>query len=156
MVSQWTKKSTGKFLKLSYLVTNSGYASKPHSEISAPSSSSSLVTRIPITVLRANQTTPEATNTQTKIVTAPTNCPVNVTSLFVSGTAKRPHKPTTPWTDIAPTGSSILSLRSNQTIERTTRIPPTAPIRVATNTLGVSGPAVIATSPAKAPFKCHS
>jgi len=35
-------------LKSSYLTTNSGYASSPHSEISTPSSSSSLDTRIPI------------------------------------------------------------------------------------------------------------
>ena len=38
-------------------------------------------------------------------------------------------------------------------IEKTTKTPPTAPINVATTGVGVSGPAVMATKPAKAPFK---
>ena len=46
-----------------------------------------------------------------------------------------------------------MSLRSSQTIDITTITPPTAPIKAAAKALGVSGPAVIATRPAKAPFK---
>ena len=59
--------------------------------------------------------------------------------------------PTTPCTDIAPTGSSILSL-SSITIEPTTNSPPTAPISVAVIGSGANGSAVMATSPASAPF----
>ena len=59
--------------------------------------------------------------------------------------------PTTPCTEIAPTGSSILSL-SSVTIDATTSNPPTPPISVAASGDGVSGSAVIATSPARAPF----
>ena len=94
--------------------------------MSTPDSSSSSDTRIPIKAFSASQTNIEATNTHTKIVKAPTICPENETSALVNGTAKRPHKPTTPCTEIAPTGSSILSLRSSQTIDRTTITPPPA------------------------------
>ena len=52
---------------------------------------------------------------------------------------------------MAPTGSSILS-RSRPSTEKTTITPPTAPISVAARGEGVNGSAVIATSPAKAPF----
>ena len=45
-----------------------------------------------------------------------------------------------------------MSLRSSITIEITTITPPTAPIKLATRTLGVSGPAVMATRPARAPL----
>ncbi len=92
------------------------------------------------------------TNTQTKMVAAPMICAEKLASEFVKGTASRPQRPTTPCTEIAPTGSSILTL-SIKTIENTTITPPTAPIMVAINGVGVSGPAVIATRPAKAPFK---
>ena len=53
---------------------------------------------------------------------------------------------------MAPTGSSILSLRSSMTIETTTIAPPIAPMIVAARGAGVKGSAVIATSPAKAPL----
>ena len=42
---------------------------------------------------------------------------------------------------------------SNITIEATTNNPPTTPINVASSAVGVEGSAVIATSPANAPFK---
>ena len=71
-------------------------------------------------------------------------------SLWI-GTANRPHIPTTPCTEMAPTGSSTLSL-SSDTIDNTTSRPPTAPIRVAPIGVGASGSAVIETRPASAPF----
>ena len=56
-----------------------------------------------------------------------------------------------PWTDIAPTTSSILSLSSNGTAN-TTIAPPIAQIIVAPPIEGASGSAVIETNPANAPF----
>ncbi len=56
-----------------WLLVNSGYASIPHSPISTPSYSSSSDILMPNTILIINQTMNEATNTQTKIVAAPTN-----------------------------------------------------------------------------------
>jgi len=67
--------------------------------MSTPDSSSSSDTRSPIIDLSASQTNNDATNTHTKIVNAPTICPENETSALVRGTAKRPHNPTTPWTE---------------------------------------------------------
>ena len=66
-------------------------------------------------------------------------------------TANRPQIPTTPWTDIAPTGSSIRSLSKKET-DNTTIAPPMAPIRVAIPPVADSGSAVIATRPANAPL----
>ena len=68
----------------------------PHSTRSTPDTSSSSETRIPMTALRINQSTNEAPKTHTKIVAAPTICPKNVVPVLVSGTANRPHRPTTP------------------------------------------------------------
>src|SRR3989338_1056671 len=53
---------------------------------------------------------------------------------------------------MAPTGSSSFSL-SKPRIENTTSTPPTPPIRVACRAVGVSGSAVIATRPARAPLR---
>src|SRR5690625_2651811 len=131
---------------------NSGYASIPHSTKSTPLYSSSSVTRRPIIILNSPQTMKLVTNTHTNRVTAPMICAKKLASELVNGTANSPQIPTTPCTEIAPTGSSIFTL-SIKTIENTTRAPPTAPIMVATNGVGVSGPAVIATRPATAPFR---
>jgi hypothetical protein len=51
--------------------------------------------------------------------------PVKDTSTLVNGTANKPHNPTIPCTEIAPTGSSILNTLSSVEIENTTKIPPT-------------------------------
>ena len=53
---------------------------------------------------------------------------------------------------MAPTTSSIFK-RSRSGTAKTTMTPPTAPIRVAETSEGVSGSAVMDTKPAKAPFK---
>ena len=68
------------------------------------------------------------------------------------GTAIRPHIPTTPCTEMAPTGSSTRSL-SMVTMAKTTITPPMAPIMVASKGEGVSGSAVMATRPARAPLR---
>ena len=110
-----------------YLV-NSGYAAKPHSLTSTPSASACSVTRIPMTLLMMNQAIILVTKVQAKITTIPVSWPINVASSFPEKhTARRPQIPTTPWTDMAPTGSSILIL-SMASIEKTTRTPPIAPI----------------------------
>ena len=53
---------------------------------------------------------------------------------------------------MAPTGSSIFNL-SKATILKTTITPPMAPINVDSKGVGSAGSAVIATSPASAPFR---
>ena len=106
---------------------------------------------MPITSFRAYHTSRLVTNTQAKIAPAPINWPTKVVPSLLSGTINKPNKPTTPCTEIAPTGSSIFSL-SRPIIEATTSTPPTAPNKVACSALGVDGSAVMATKPAKAPF----
>ncbi|CSA65089.1 Uncharacterised protein [Vibrio cholerae] len=95
--------------------------------MSIPSISSSSETRIPIVALSTPQTTRLAPNTHAKITAAPSNCAPKVASALLSGTTIRPKKPHTPWTEIAPTGSSIFSL-SRPIMLNTTREPDTAPI----------------------------
>src|SRR5210317_100421 len=119
--------------------------------MSTPSYSSSSETRIPSVFLRMNQTMKLAANTQAKIDTMPSSWAPSVASSLVIHTASRPQIPTTPWTEMAPTGSSIRSL-SRVTIDTTSSRPPTAPISVAVRGSGVSGSAVMATSPASAPL----
>ena len=66
-------------------------------------------------------------------------------------TARTPQAPTTPWTDAAPTGSSILIL-SKEGTARQTRTPPRKPTRTAHQSVMTSGPAVMATRPASRPL----
>src|SRR6056297_3695549 len=106
---------------------------------------------MPNTALITAQTTKEATKVQARIVPRPASCASSVASSLESTTANSPHMPTTPCTEIAPTGSSILSV-SSPMIEKTTSTPPIAPTIVASTGLGASGSAVIATRPASAPF----
>ena len=106
---------------------------------------------MPSTCFRRNQTTKLTPNTHPKIVSAPIIWPAKDTSALVSGTSRSPSRPQVPCTEIAPTGSSILTL-SRKTIENTTNTPPAAPKSVASSAVGVEGSAVIATRPASAPF----
>src|SRR5690606_10335965 len=94
---------------------NSGYASSPHSPRSTPSYSSCSDTRIPITSLITNQATKAVAKTHAKIVTSPRSCAPRLASGLDRQTASKPQMPTTPWTEIAPTGSSILNTRSSVT-----------------------------------------
>ncbi len=98
-----------------------------------------------------DQTMSDMTKVQTKIARVPSSWPMNVASPLDRSTAKRPQIPHTPWTEIAPTGSSIL-IRSKATIENTTNTPPIAPIKTDKPGAGLKGSAVIDTSPASAPF----
>ncbi len=66
-------------------------------------------------------------------------------------TANVPQTPQNPWTEIAPTGSSTLTLSSAKT-PNTTRTPEIAPIMIALPGDTTFAPAVIPTSPAKIPF----
>ena len=99
----------------------------------------------------ANQATRLVPNTQPKITSVPTSWPMNVASGSDRSTAKIPKIPTVPCTEIAPTGSSILSL-SRPMMLNTTSAPPIAPMIVASSGLGSAGSAVIATRPASAPL----
>ena len=65
--------------------------------------------------------------------------------------AMTPHRPLTPWTEIAPTGSSTLRRSKNATATQT-RTPATAPMKLAA--MGPTKPegAVIATRPASMPL----
>ena len=67
-------------------------------------------------------------------------------------TASVPQTPFTRWTDSAPTGSSSCSLSKIST-DGTTITPPIRPIRIDAVGLTQSAPAVIATSPARQPFR---
>ena len=69
-------------------------------------------------------------------------------------TAKVPQIPATRCTEIAPTTSSIFNLSSNG-IANVQITPPIAPIMIACNGVATSGPAVIETNPARAPFKTN-
>ncbi len=66
--------------------------------------------------------------------------------------ANVPQAPQTPWTEIAPTGSSI-AIRSKNRIEKTTRMPAANPVTIAQVGAITSHPAVIATRPARAPLR---
>ena len=66
--------------------------------------------------------------------------------------ARVPQAPQTPCTEMAPTGSSILIL-SKKSTESTTMTPPAAPMMTALSGVTEAQGAVMATSPAKAPFK---
>ncbi len=63
-----------------------------------------------------------------------------------------PQAPHTPWTEIAPTGSSILRYLSIATTENTTKIPATNPMASDAPTVTQAQGHVIATKPAKAPL----
>ncbi len=63
-----------------------------------------------------------------------------------------PKAPPTPWTDTAPTGSSIRSTLSMKSTESTTRTPAMRPIMRALAGLTLAQPAVMATSPTRRPF----
>src|SRR5579863_7939697 len=63
-----------------------------------------------------------------------------------------PHRPFTPWTEIAPTGSSMRRFFSTKKTDSTTRTPAIAPIRHAESELTKAHAAAIATRPARAPL----
>src|SRR5258708_7527683 len=67
-------------------------------------------------------------------------------------TDNTPHRPLTPWTEMAPTGSSIPSFSQKKTL-RTTRTPATAPMMAAPMLPKKAHGAVIATSPASIPLQ---
>ena len=123
----------------------------PHSDISTPSYSSCSLTRIPMTAFKMPQTIRLVPKTQTNIVAAPISWPLNDEPSLVNGTSSSPNRPTTPCTEMAPTGSSIFSL-SNVIMANTTNTPPRPPNNVACKAVGVDGSAVMATSPANAPL----
>ena len=64
-----------------------------------------------------------------------------------------PQTPFTKWTEIAPTGSSILATRSKNSTEKTTRMPETTPMMAAPTGETQSHPAVMATRPAREALK---
>jgi len=66
--------------------------------------------------------------------------------------ARVPQAPLTPCTETAPTGSSTLMWSKNST-EKTTRTPATAPIMIALKGVTVAQGLVMATRPARAPFR---
>ena len=59
-------------------------------------------------------------------------------------TARVPHIPQIPWTEIAPTGSSIFCLSKNK-IEKTTIAPAVKPMIIESDIPTTSAPAVIPT-----------
>ena len=63
-----------------------------------------------------------------------------------------PKAPQTPCTEMAPTGSSILSTLSKNETENTSKTPARKPTTIAPAGLITFVPAVIATSPARAPL----
>src|SRR4051794_21279131 len=65
---------------------------------------------------------------------------------------KQPHAPLTPWTEMAPTGSSILRLSKKKT-DSTTRMPEINPMTSEPPALTNAHGAVIATSPANIPLQ---
>ena len=87
----------------------------------------------------------------TQMDTVPSNWVPNEASELERTTARVPHIPAIPCTDIAPTTSSIFSLSSSGT-ENTIITPPIAPIIVASPNEGIRGSAVMDTRPANAPF----
>ena len=68
-------------------------------------------------------------------------------------TARVPKAPFNPWTPTAPTGSSTLSTLSINSIPNTTTKPEIIPMIAADTGDTVSHPAVIATRPARDPFR---
>ena len=64
-----------------------------------------------------------------------------------------PAAPQTPWTEIAPTGSSIFTTRSKNPTDTVTRMPQTMPITAAPKGSTASQPAVMPTRPARAALK---
>src|SRR5207244_1160192 len=63
-----------------------------------------------------------------------------------------PHSPLTPWTEIAPTGSSMRSRASMKNTATHTSTPATPPINTADGAVTNAHGAVMATSPASVPF----
>src|SRR5436309_5495590 len=152
----------------------SGYASAPTSGRSRPSSSTSADTRWPpttrsVTLYAAYAMAPTAT----KFVRPPTSCATNWLaspysnprtapgtpfhpSPYVpsakSPSERIPHRPLTPWTEIAPTGSSMRSRASMKNTATHTSTPATPPINTADGAVTNAHGAVMATSPANVPF----
>src|SRR5882672_6783416 len=67
-------------------------------------------------------------------------------------TDRTPQRPFAPWTEIAPTGSSILSLRSMKNTDSTTMMPEIRPMTQALNEPTNAHGAVMATKPASMPL----
>ena len=88
---------------------------------------------------------------KTPIARMPSACVAKLASPLLSGTASVPQMPQNRCAGIAPTTSSTLS-RSSSGTPSTTIAPPTAPISTASPGDGISGSAVIETSPAIAPL----
>ena len=63
-----------------------------------------------------------------------------------------PHSPQAPCTEIAPTGSSMRSVRSTKKTDAQTRTPAAPPISTADGAVTKAQGAVMATSPASVPF----
>src|SRR5437016_13333879 len=63
-----------------------------------------------------------------------------------------PHNPLTPWTEIAPTGSSMRSLPSMKNTATQTNTPAIPPISTADGAVTNAHGAVMATNPASVPF----
>ena len=129
---------------------NSGYASMPHSLTSTPSYSSSSETRRPITILIKKKATAQAED--------PTEDRQRTYDL--AGEARTVigdgHQRQTQQTDHAVYRNRTDRIVDLQLVEsgdgKTTNRPPSAPKRVACGAEGVSGPAMIATRPARRPF----
>ena len=65
---------------------------------------------------------------------------------------RTPHAPFTPWTEIAPTGSSTFKVRSTKKTDQQTRTPETTPMSTAMGAVTKAQGAVIATRPASMPL----
>src|SRR5205823_7248987 len=65
---------------------------------------------------------------------------------------RMPHNPLTPWTEIAPTGSSMRSLPSMKNTATQTNTPAIPPISTADGAVTKAHGAVMATNPASVPF----
>src|SRR5690606_23137339 len=98
-----------------------------------------------------------STAAQTTVKPAYTPTPVSCTKKECSAlvekmpTAKVPQMPHTRWTEVAPTGSSILIL-SNMMTEATTNMPAAKPMMTELMGVTTSAPAVMPTRPASTPF----
>ena len=76
----------------------------------------------------------------------------NILSALNSPAARVPQAPFSPWTEIAPTGSST-PIRSITRTATTTKTPAIAPVRTAKAGVRLAQPAVIATRPARVPLR---
>ena len=122
----------------------------PSSALSRPRSSTSSLTRMPTVTLRPSQSAVLMVLTKAPTATMPMIWAIRSPPPKIP-TASVPQTPATKCTEIAPTTSSIRNLSSSGT-NSTTSAPPMPPMTIASRWFCRSGPAVIATRPARAPL----